>query len=429
MSDRNEELFHAGEVFADRFRIESVLGEGAMGIVYASRTLENNDAVALKVVRSSPLNDKQIRGRFKREAEVLGRIRGPNVCPLLAWGEGSTQNSKESKMYLSMPLIDGKTLAALLEANEPLSDERILAIAKDIARGLSSAHAVSVVHRDLKPSNVMLVSSGAIVVDFGLAKILNDDQPAVTQLTSGGMLFGTPEYMSPEQSRGDDVDARTDLYALGVILFEMIARRVPFHYPTPLKTLTAHMTEAPPDLRELVGDKVSPALSAVVAVALAKDPSDRYLSADEFEVALVLAGDHPDDPEKARMKRGASVRAQIALSETVQFPSKPPAQEQEPVPTTDTKPSLPAIPLSDERISRDRITPPPGGSGSISAPISARNSSRRPISETVHASPLAKREEEARRSSASFRRLLYWTLTVSLALILGLGSAWIRTHR
>jgi serine/threonine protein kinase len=236
-----------GRVLGGKFEITGVLGEGGTGIVYDAARLEQGDRIALKVIHSHLFSDKQIRGRFTREAAILRRLAGPHLSAILDFGEiPDPKREGAGLLYIALPKIEGPALDALLRQEGPLSIDRALDITLQICEALKSAHAQGVIHRDLKPANVILRDgTHAIVVDFGMAKIVTGGGTGTTALTAHNMVFGTPEYMAPEQARGDELDARCDVYATGVMLYELLTGSVPFSGPTPLSVLTAHLTSPP----------------------------------------------------------------------------------------------------------------------------------------------------------------------------------------
>jgi serine/threonine protein kinase len=274
-----------------RYESLGILGEGATGVVYDAIRLEDRTAVALKVMHATLANDAQIRGRFTREAAILGRMRGDHLCPIVDFGEVSGDESERGALYIALAKVDGPSLATVLEQGL-LDVPRALEIMLDVLAGLGEAHAQGVVHRDLKPANVLLTASGrAIVVDFGLSKIIVGGGTGTTGLTSHGMVFGTPEYMAPEQARGDETDPRCDIYAAGVMLYELLTGTRPFTGPTPLAVLTAHLGETlePPSKRPGGKGRVTRTLDKIVLRALARDAADRYESAEAFGKALAKA--------------------------------------------------------------------------------------------------------------------------------------------
>lgn len=307
-----------GAVLGEKYEIVGVLGEGGTGIVYEARRLQEGDRIALKVIHPHLLGDAQIRGRFLREAAILRRLQGKYLCPIIDSGEVADPRHEEaSLLYMALPKIEGKALDRVIAESSPLALERTLEIITQICAALASAHAQGVIHRDLKPANVILreaplnqtrAGTQITVVDFGMAKIVTGvGGTGTTALTQHNMIFGTPEYMAPEQARGDELDARCDVYAVGVMLYEMLTGAVPFRAPTPLGVLTAHLTSVPAPPRTRVPDRgISPALEAVVLHAIAKSPNDRYATANALMTAIAHARLTPDNT--------ASVEPQAVIS-------------------------------------------------------------------------------------------------------------------
>jgi len=317
-----------GDVLADKYTIVGVLGEGGTGIVYDALSPEKTK-VALKVIHGHLLSDAQIRGRFTREAKILRRLSGPNLCPVLEFGEAPDPlHVDASVLFLALERVDGPALDQVLRESGPLPVERVFDIVLQILDALASAHAQGVIHRDLKPANVLL-SGGTrvIVVDFGMAKIVTGGGTGTTNLTAHNMVFGTPEYMAPEQARGDELDARCDVYAVGIILYEMLTGRVPFTAPTPLGVLTAQLTSDVVPPRTRAPDRqISSALEAVAMNALAKDPMLRYASATAFVAALLRAKEAPEDTKGVspeQFGRQSLMHAPTTPAPEPNVPSKP----------------------------------------------------------------------------------------------------------
>jgi serine/threonine-protein kinase len=291
----------AGHVVGDRYRIERVIGDGASGIVYVAERVGDEDGaverVALKVIHRHLVRDRQISRRFVREASILRKLRCPNLVPLLDFGE-----TDDGILYMALELVEGRALDQLM-LEGPLEIQRSVDIVRQVCAALESAHSAGIVHRDLKPGNVTIEAASddaperARVLDFGMAKVLRGNgNDSLTALTEQNMVFGTPEYMAPEQARGDEVDARCDVYAAGVMLYELLTGSVPFESSTPIGMMTAHlMQEPPPPSNRAPGRRISPALEAVVLHALAKRASERYPSAASLADALDRALSRPAD--------------------------------------------------------------------------------------------------------------------------------------
>lgn len=269
----NDPAALVGQVIADRFRIDELLGEGGMGAVYRAFHTRIKKTVALKILRPELTSNEDIVARFEREAVAAGRIEHENVAKATDFGR-----LPDGSFYLALEFVRGKSLAELI-AEGPIPAERAFGIVRQIACGIDAAHQVGIVHRDLKPDNVMMVAREdmgdvAKILDFGVAKLdLGGD--GGTAFTKAGTIVGTPEYMAPEQAGGANIDGRADLYALGVIAYEMLAGKPPFAAADAVAIMTKHLTETPPPLP----DTVPPEVSAIVMDLLQKDPDQRPESA------------------------------------------------------------------------------------------------------------------------------------------------------
>jgi serine/threonine protein kinase len=270
----------------DRYTLERELGRGGMATVYLAQDLEHGRQVALKVLLPELLRDPGSVERLRREAAIAMRLDHPNVCPILGVGE-----TAERRIYLVMPYLAGEPLTDHEIRRGPLSVAEGIPLLLQICRGLEHAHALQILHRDLKPENVMLVPDPgvaggirAVVLDFGLAKVLREEAELV-KLTRTGLVLGTAEFMSPEQIRGRPLDGRSDLYALGVLAFEMFTGRLPFEGKSPQEMMLARFKAEPLRLRAL-RPELPAKLEAVIGRALAVEPADRFQSMEELAVAF-----------------------------------------------------------------------------------------------------------------------------------------------
>ena len=267
-----------GRTVGGRYAVVDVLGEGGMGAVYLAIQEPVRRYVALKCMLASVAADPETRARFYREARVVASLTDPAVVSLIDFGE-----DRDGSLFQAFEFVDGRELRVVLHEEGPFDPHRAVRIAVGILGGLADAHALGVVHRDLKPENVMVAVDAlgderARLLDFGIARLshggVNED------LTRAGHIVGTPVYMSPEQIRGGSTDGRSDLYAVGILLYEMLAGRVPFDHRSPLELMRAHAEDPPPPL------DAPPGLQSVVARALAKAPEGRFRTAADMVEAL-----------------------------------------------------------------------------------------------------------------------------------------------
>ncbi len=268
-----------------RYRITAKLGEGGMGVVYRAQHEALDSPAVIKVLREHLSQDQRVTGRFANEAKAASRIRHPGIVRIMDIG-----HLESGSLYILMEFLDGQSLAARLKQEQQLPESTAVSFIRQAARALGATHRENIIHRDLKPDNLFLVPDPDVIggervklLDFGIAKLL---EGGTGQRTQSDVIMGTPPYMSPEQCRSaTEVDLRSDLYSLGVILFEMLCGRRPFRAVATHGYLTAHMTEAPPSVSEF-NPAISPATAAVVAKLLAKDPDGRYPDTEVLIAAL-----------------------------------------------------------------------------------------------------------------------------------------------
>jgi serine/threonine-protein kinase len=267
---------------ADRYQIRSVAGRGGMAIVYLAWDLRHDRAVALKLLR--PEQGPSVgKARFLREIQIAAHLSHPNILAVLDSGLIDFPDGESLPFYV-MPFVEDRNLAERLADPTPLPVDDALRIAAEVASALQHAHRHGIVHRDIKPANILLQDGHALVTDFGVAR---EFEASSITLTSAGMAIGTVQYMSPEQLSADPkLDGRADIYALGCVLFEMLAGRPPYGGASPQETCAGHMSGIVPDMRRHVPD-ISPEIQAVVEQAMAKNPANRFATAADFRQALV----------------------------------------------------------------------------------------------------------------------------------------------
>jgi serine/threonine-protein kinase len=310
-----------GTTVDGRFVVEDLIGQGGMGEVYRARHLALERIVVLKMLKRSLLEDPTLVGRFEREAKAASRLNHPNVIQVLDFGRAGP----EGTLYIVMEHVDGKDLRVVLRDEWPLAEERLCHVMAQVCAALSEAHAHNVIHRDLKPENIMVQERRGEpdfvkVLDFGIAKILDHEgtgpilltgaepRQRAAALTRHDVVCGTPQYMAPEQATGAHLDARSDLYAVGVILYQMATGHLPFDGPSSMEILTRHVNEPPVPPRERQPDApISEAMEQLILRALEKDPAKRPQNAEQFRDELL------EVPLRARARRLAA--AEEAASE------------------------------------------------------------------------------------------------------------------
>ncbi len=280
--EQEKYIYPNGTIIADRFEILSFLASGGMADVYIAKQLTMDREVALKVLLPAFSCNQDVKMRFHREVEVVSKLQHPNTIQFFDRGETAEE---PPRLFIAMELLRGEELGERIKRGV-MSAQEVLPIVRQVAESLADAHAHGIIHRDLKPDNIYLTTyNGVKVLDFGIAKVLNGEETREEgsergrRLTKAGTAPGTPEYMSPEQARGKDVDGRSDLYSLGCVMYEMLCGRPPFEESTYLATILMQVQAAPPALPATVPDFVS---EYVIKKLLAKDPSQRPSSAQEF---------------------------------------------------------------------------------------------------------------------------------------------------
>src|SRR4051812_9134027 len=310
-----------GQLVAGRFKVEELIGQGGMGKVYRARHLALDRVICLKMLKPALLEDPTLVGRFEREAKAASRLNHPNGIGILDFG----RNDADGGLFIAMEYVQGKDLRLVLRDEWPLPEERLCNIMAQVLSALSEAHAHNVIHRDLKPENIMVEprreGDFVKVLDFGIAKILDSDMPG---LTRNDVVCGTPQYMAPEQATGSALDQRCDLYAVGVILYQMATGHLPFDGQNSMEVLTKHVNEPPLPPRQRQPDApISEAMESLILRALEKDPALRPQTAEEFRQLIFEVPKHKG-PLPAPLRDPL-----ITPSEGVTVPSQsptPPAQ-------------------------------------------------------------------------------------------------------
>jgi eukaryotic-like serine/threonine-protein kinase len=364
-----------GQTIKGTYLIQQKIGGGGMGDVYKAIHTKLDSPVALKIVKPALLGHTAMVHRFQREARAASKLHHPNVVAVTDFGQ-----SEDGMLFMVMEYVAGKSLAQVIADDAPISERRVVHIAAQILSALAEAHANQILHRDLKPENVMIerrrdVRDSVKVLDFGIAKVLAAGAGAST-LTQAGLVCGTPGYMSPEQLRGGDVDARSDLFSLGVVLYEMLTHKLPFDAQTPMEMLHKHLSEPIPPPSKRRGRPVSPELEGLVLQALSAARDARPASAEAMRgellgAALSLAED--DDLEQG-------------LATEILPPREPSRPVATPRRATPTPPRSEAV-----------RTPPP----SSRTPVDATAGRKTPPTERTRSRPGVPRRESGSDTTAS----------------------------
>jgi serine/threonine-protein kinase len=303
-----------GHLVADRYKLIALLGEGGMGAVYKAEHVRMGKALAVKILRGDFARDPAAVERFRAEARIVSRLSHPHTIAVFDFGEIEALGG----FYLAMEYVPGHDLAHVVREQGRFDEARAAEIGQQILGSLAEAHEAGIVHRDMKPGNVMVMQARpgedfAKVLDFGIAKLRDE---VSSGQTSAGAIVGTPNYLAPEQARGEPVDARADLYAVGCLLYELLAGHPPFAGRAPMAVVNAHLHEEPPPLSS-VAPGVSHRYAALVHKALAKRPADRFASADEMREALLALG----EPTASRtlQRFGPQVTGELTIARREDF--------------------------------------------------------------------------------------------------------------
>jgi eukaryotic-like serine/threonine-protein kinase len=322
-----------GTLVDGRYRIRHRIGSGGMADVYCAEDTHLGRQVALKVLHRRFAQDQEFVERFRREAKSVAGLSHPNVVGVFDRG------GHDGTYYIAMEHLAGRTLKEIVESEAPLPQERAIDLAQQILQGAGYAHRHGVIHRDFKPHNVIVDDDGRTkVTDFGIARA------GASEMTETGSIMGTAQYLSPEQAQGHAVTAASDLYSIGVMLYEMLAGRLPFEGESAVSIALKHLSEAPPPLSRF-RPEVHPAVEAVVMAALAKDPAQRWQSADDFANGLEAA--------RAQMDAGAGDEQDFAALAPIPVPASTPAPEAEASPVAGRDGAVPPV-AEPERRRRSR---------------------------------------------------------------------------
>jgi len=385
-----------GTLAAGRYRILKLLGEGGMGQVYLAEHVAIEKRVALKILRAELASKGEIVTRFQQEAISASRIKHPNVLDVFDFGQ-----LENGRFFLAMEFLEGNDLADELSKRRVLGVASGIRIALQMCRALAAAHESGVVHRDMKPENVFLQRTGdgeeiVKIVDFGIAQLRSKNEEAVQtkrRLTRTGMIFGTPEYMAPEQAGGKHADSRSDIYSVGIIMYEMFTGAVPFTGDTFLGVLAKHLSDPTPQMREICPEiAISPSLQGVIMRALEKEPTARYQTMLEFAHAISASSD---------------------AAELGYRPTQPASSER----SNSFAPHLSGTPTQQQFSPAPRSPSP--------SPPSSRSRAR--DTEAARAETLIGAEASA-RSHAPRKKTPAVAALFALVIVVGVG-AWLMTHR
>jgi serine/threonine-protein kinase len=348
---------YIGQTIAGKYFIHQLLGRGGMGEVYKATHLTLDRPVVLKLLRKSLLDDPTLVQRFHREARAASRLNHPNSVNIIDFGQ-----TEDGALFIAMEFLAGRSLARVIAEEQPIPESRVVHVGAQVLAALAEAHALGIIHRDLKPENVMLEARRedpdfVKVLDFGIAQLSEPGEGTVPRLTQAGMVCGTPGYMSPEQIRGEELDPRSDLYAVGVILYEMLAGKLPFEAATPMALVTKSLVEAPLSMaqRRPGAPPVTPELEEIVMRAMARERDGRFASADEMRAAL-LGLEVPRGATAAR--HTPAPRSTVVLGAAPALPPTPPSA----VPRTAVLERMAAPAEASPAVRRTPAPPVPAGS-------------------------------------------------------------------
>jgi serine/threonine-protein kinase len=295
-------MLQIGDQF-DHFQIQAHMAQGGMSDIYRAFDLMNRREVVIKIPDQSMLGDPAQFERFQRELDVMKTLDHPAILK----GLGSGKYNRVP--YLVTEFVDGQSLRALIESSAPLPTDQVVSLIRKIADGMAYCHNNDVIHRDIKPENILITSNGQpVIMDFGLALTKGAHRVTYSNLSA---TMGTPDYMAPEQIEGQRGDQRTDLYALGTIMFELLAGKMPFTGDSNMVVMAQHLNNTAPRL-DHVNPAITPQIAAIVATCLARNPDDRYPDMAAFIEAL----DHPENADLAILEKSSNASSGSSLSMT-----------------------------------------------------------------------------------------------------------------
>ncbi|MEU8431782.1 protein kinase [Streptomyces sp. NPDC029216] len=351
--DGTQGRYAGGSLAGGRYQLRDLLGEGGMASVYLAYDSALDRQVAIKTLHSELGREASFRERFRREAQAVAKLSHTNIVSVFDTGEGTVTfgagGGDEAVMpYIVMEYVEGQPLGSVLDADVrqygAMPADKALKVTADVLAALETSHEMGLVHRDIKPGNVMMTKRGVVkVMDFGIARAM---QSGVTSMTQTGMVVGTPQYLSPEQALGRGVDARSDLYSVGIMLFQLLTGRIPFEADSPLAIAYAHVQEEPV-APSSINRSITPAMDALVARALKKNPNERYPTAAAMrdEIMRVMSAGHTGAPAivpgAATGGSGAGVGSTVFPPVDAGFQAPPPQSLQQPYQAPQTPPPSP----------------------------------------------------------------------------------------
>ncbi|MFD8948646.1 protein kinase [Streptomyces xanthophaeus] len=418
--DGTQGRYAGGSLARGRYQLRDLLGEGGMAAVYLAYDTALDRQVAIKTLHTELGREQSFRERFRREAQAVAKLSHTNIVSVFDTGEDEFDGSVMP--YIVMEYVEGQPLGSVLQADiaqyGAMPADKALKVTADVLAALDTSHEMGLVHRDIKPGNVMMTKRGVVkVMDFGIARAM---QSGVTSMTQTGMVVGTPQYLSPEQALGRGVDARSDLYSVGIMLFQLLTGRIPFDADSPLAIAYAHVQEEPV-APSSVNRSVTPAMDALVARALRKNPNERFPTAAAMrdEVARIMSAGQTGAPVIVQgigpVSSGAGVSSAVFPPVDSGFQSPPPQSVQQPYQPPHTPAPSPYAPAP---------TPPPqshGQGGGYAYPPQQQYAAQTPPPYTI--SPVA---HGSSASGAGTRRntpVVVGAIAVALLAIGGLVAA------